>query len=147
MPASALQGKNPQIFLRSGEQCFVSIFAKYSFPQSANYKENKGGGAGDQDSAASTKVGDEVRLGDGHDPPVQGETFLRPTCFALLFFFLQIEYQPEEYTVPVRKCEQGQAKKCFKYEVPKWKVVRNAVVKLIQRITMMDISLSRPSSR
>ena len=119
--------------------------AKCSFSQSANYKENKGGGAGDQDSAASSKVGDEVRLGDGHDPPVQGEAFLLRTCFALLFF--QIEYQPEEYTVPVRKCEQGQAEKCFKYEVPKWKVVRNAAVKLIQRINLMDISLSRPSSR
>ena len=49
-------------------------------------KENKGGSAGNQDSAASSKVGDEVRLGDGHDPPVQGEAFLPPTCFALLFF-------------------------------------------------------------
>jgi len=36
----------------------------------------------------------------------------------------RIEYQPEEYTVPVRKCEQGQAEKCFKYEVPKWKVTK-----------------------
>ena len=65
----------------------------------------------------------------------------------LHFCFFQIEYQPEEYTVPVRKCEQGQAEKCFKYEVPKWKVVRNLVVKLIQRMNLMDISLSRPSSR
>jgi len=34
----------------------------------------------------------------------------------------RIEYKPEEYTVPVRKCEQGQAKKCFEYKVPKWEV-------------------------
>ena len=115
--------------MRSSEQGFVR--KPRTSLQSASYKENKGGGAGDQDGAASSKVGDEVRLGDGHDPPVQGETFLRRTCFALLFFF-QIEYQPEEYTVPVRKCEQGQAEKCFKYEVPKWKVVRNAAVQQIQ---------------
>ena len=38
---------------------------------------------------------------------------------------LQIEYKPEEYEVPVRKCEQGQAKKCFEYKVPKWELVGN----------------------
>ena len=27
--------------------------------------------------------------------------------------------------VPVRKCEQGQAKKCFEYKVPDWELVRN----------------------
>ena len=40
-------------------------------------------------------------------------------------YLFQIEYKPEEYMVPVRKCEQGQAKKCFEYKVPKWEVVRN----------------------
>merc|ERR1711971_1068102 len=34
----------------------------------------------------------------------------------------RIEYKPEEYEVPVRKCEQGQAKKCFEYKVPKWEL-------------------------
>ena len=54
---------------------------------------------------------------------MQGEIF--PPAPIQCSNVLQIEYKPEEYEVPVRKCEQGQAKKCFEYKVPKWEVVRN----------------------
>ena len=47
---------------------------------------------------------------------------------------IQIEYKPEEYMVPVRKCEQGQAKKCFEYKVPKWEVVRNLADGTIRKL-------------
>ena len=67
-------------------------------------------------------MGDEVQLGRRQDPPVQGEIF--PPAPIQCSNVLQIEYKPEEYEVPVRKCEQGQAKKCFEYKVPKWEVVR-----------------------
>ena len=92
--------------------------------KSANYKENKGGGAGDQDGAASSKVGDEVRLGDGHDPPVQGESFLRPTCFALLFFSdrvpagrvhgpgSQVRARPGGEVLQIRSAQVESGKKC-----------------------------------
>ena len=48
---------------------------------------NEGGSARDEDSAAATEMGDEVRLGDGHDPPVQGERFPSTLLYPVSLLF------------------------------------------------------------